>query len=100
MPVTLLVNVAKGLWSLLCALADLLWDDAFGERDTRPSYPGSLWLCYHALKEVEWAENGLCNYCFGFRAEGHVRDCMVGNALQWVSEQSLFPAESCAEDNK
>lgn len=29
MPVTLLVNMAKGCWFLLCGIADALWEDAF-----------------------------------------------------------------------
>jgi hypothetical protein len=33
MPVTLLVNMGKGCWFLLCAVADALWVDAFGEQE-------------------------------------------------------------------
>lgn len=61
----------------------------------RPSLPGSLWLCYHALKEVEWSVNGRCVYCRLNRKSGHDGDCMVGNALRWVSE---FPTEPSTDE--
>lgn len=52
--------------------------------------PGALWLCYHALKQIEWRswdewDNRICPCCEKLQTEGHQKDCMVGKALEAVT---------------
>ena len=62
---------------------------------------GNLWLCYHALKFSEWGnindEPHDCAYCGQRQEIGHHADCMIGNALKWIANQSAQPAQDDVE---
>lgn len=56
---------------------------------------GCLWLCFHALKSSEWefvektgptGRRHVCSYCGNSKNGGHDKDCMIGNALKWMTE--------------
>ncbi len=60
----------------------------------KPSVNGALWLCYHALKQVEWGmPRDMCPYCLEFERLGHDKDCMIGNGLKAMAEATAQAKE-------